>query len=210
MDSLSIQKNAGDRLDQKAKRYAQAHGVSYRDALYAVVRSESGDSKRYMYGENMVPVVESDQPMLTPAQREMAALVADPGRTQVLAGVAIDRLVQAKMKNKRTTDPVGEYRRALSECKRDYPNLARAAQDGFLGDTDYATLGLLVPAVAGEVEKGNYSRAERCSCGETRAYCRGKKLARRRNIDEASEEFSRCILDAQKYGTELDQVACYF
>jgi hypothetical protein len=150
----SIEKNAGDQLDGKARRYAQQHACSYRDALYAVVRNDDGLNRRYVYGEN--ETVRSAP--LTAAGKEMASLVADPGRVMVLAGFAIDRLVQAKMRNKRTDDPVSEYRGALASCRQEYPALARAAADGFLSDSDFATLALLIPSLAGEVEKGRFAQ----------------------------------------------------
>jgi hypothetical protein len=207
MNTISIQ--AGDKLDRQARRYMEANRCDYRTALYAVVRNNDGLTHRYAYGDGGSVKTQAGD-TLTPAQREMALLLADPGKTMTLAGFALDKLAREKLRNKNIDDPVAAYRRALSKCKQDYPALARAASDGFLADTDFVTLALLIPSVAGEVERGNYRQVDRCACGELRPRCRARKLARKRGVDEDSREFERCILEAQRYGTELDAIACYY
>lgn len=206
----TIQKNASDQLNVKALAYMQEHEVDYRTAVYAVARTDGDLSQRYGYGENTVKRHDT----MTAAQKAMAELVADPGKTMMLANFRLDELARQKLINigKGDANPMDTYRRALSEVKQQYPNLARAAADGYITDTDYKLLGMLVPSVAREVEEGRYRQAEsRCKCGERIEYCRGKKLARQRGINEADvKEFSACILAARAHGSELDALACYY
>jgi hypothetical protein len=206
----SSRKNAELELDAKANDYMKAHQCDYRTAWQAVTAANPTRFKQYAFGDSETGLKTYSDDTLTAAQREMALLLADPGKTMTLAGFALDKLAREKLRNKNIDDPVAAYRRALSECKQDYPALARAASDGFLADTDFVTLALLIPSVAGEVERGNYRQVDRCACGELRPRCRARKLARKRGVDEDSREFERCILDAQRYGTELDAIACWY
>ena len=202
----SIQTNAGNHIDEKARAYMRSHNVDYREALYAVTRAEPELGRSYTVGETVKRYDES------PARKVMDELVADPEKTRRLAGFVLDKLAREKLINRgegSDPHPLEAYRRALAECKQKYPGLARAAVDGFISDGDFKTLALIVPSIAKEVEEGRY-KAERCSCGETKLYCNGRKLARQRNIAEESREFERCILDAQRYGNELDAIACLF
>src|SRR5690349_5920764 len=51
----------------------------------------------------------------------------------------------------------------------------------------------------------------RPECGENRALCRARKLARQRRILEDNvRAFSQCIRDAQMHGDSLDQIRCYY
>lgn len=201
----SITKNAGDKLDAKAREFMRNEGCDYRTALYRVNRTNNDLSRAYHYAETEEPKG------LSAAQKAMNELLNDPAETKVLAGFCLDSLARKKLVNvgAGVTDPIERYRRALTECQREYPNLARAAADGFLGDQDFATLALLVPSVAAEVERGNY--AVRCVCGLSKATCRGKKLAKKRHVHEDDlEAFQQCIRDARQYGNELDAISCYF
>lgn len=206
----SIQTNASQQLDAKARDYAQKHRCDYRTALYAVTKADSGLRRRYDRGN---ADVRSYADALTAAQRAMALLVADPERTRLLAGSLIDHLAHQHIDRNRgdAADPAAAYRRALSAVKQEHPSLGVAAESGFIADTDFALLALLVPAVAGEVERGNYRQAEsRCKCGERIEYCRGKKLAHQRNVSENDvKAFSACILDA-KDKSEFDKLLCYY
>lgn len=207
MNSLSIQKNAGNELDAKAKAYMLKHGVDYRTALSAVAKREPELGRSYAIGEK------AKRYDASPARQVMDELLSDPQRTRKLAGFVLDKLAREKLVNRgegSDPNPPEAYRRALNECRQQYPSLDRASRDGFISDTDFELLAMLVPAVAGEVERGNYGHAERCSCGETKICCRGRKLARRRNISEESAAFAKCILDAQRYGSELDAIACFY
>jgi hypothetical protein len=157
MNSEAIQKAAGNDLNAKAKAYAEKHNCDYRQAVYAIVRSDNELGQRYATGEESAKKYDG-----SPARRAMGELLAEPGRVMILAGAALDRLVRAKLVNKAGVgDPQEAYRGALRSCRDDYPNLARAAADGFLAPDDYQTLALLVPAVAKEVEEGHYTELDR-------------------------------------------------
>ena len=200
-DSAQIQEqNPGD-ADDGVRWYKKPTTWSS-----SVTRAEPELGRSYTVGETVKRYDES------PARKVMDELVADPEKTRRLAGFVLDKLAREKLINRgegSDPHPLEAYRRALAECREKYPGLARAAVDGFISDTDFKLLGMLVPAVAAEVEKGNYR--ERCShCGERTEYCRGRKLARQRNVDEESRAFEKCILDARRYGNELDAVSCYY
>jgi hypothetical protein len=79
----------------------------------------------------------------------------------ILGGSALDRLVRKKLANRDVADPLVAYRDALRSCREEYPGVARAAADGFIEANDFATLSLLVPAVAGEIEQGRYSHLDK-------------------------------------------------
>src|SRR6266498_1722244 len=167
----SIQKAAGNELHVRTQQYMKTHNVKdYRKAHLEVLKADPSLARRYLQDEfNVVKAYDA-----TPAQREMAALQADPEKARRLASYHIDYL--AKQKNKNTggiADPVAAYRRALADVSRQYPNLARCAEDGFIAADDFQLCAMLVPSVAGEVERGNYSRGDstRCECGENKAYC---------------------------------------
>jgi len=111
--------------------------------------------------------------------------------------------------------PIAAYKEALKAVRQENPSLARCERDGFIASDDFALLSLLVPSIAGEVSKGNYSRTDstRCShCGRNQILCNGKKLAHPRHVDEDSdiEGFARCIKDAAAYGSQLEALECYF
>ena len=91
-------------------------------------------------------------------------------------------------------------------------SLARCKQDGFIASDDFKLLALLVPSVAGEVSKGNYTDSRCSRCGRNQILCNGRKLARQRHINEDSdiEGFAQCIKNAAAYGMQLDAVECYF
>lgn len=206
----SIQKNASDRLDAKARDYAQKHKVDYRTAVYAVARIDGSLSKGYAFGDN-ASVKNYD---LSAPRREMVLLVNDPEKTRRLASALLDKKAREKLINigPGVSDLNGAYRTALSECRAQYPSLATAAESGYISADDFALVAMLVPSTAREIEEGRYSHSSRCAhCGEHVALCRGKKLARQKGIDEDDvKAFSDCILAARARGSELDMLACYY
>jgi hypothetical protein len=157
--SDSIRKNAETEIDQKTKSYMQRHGVNYRTAYYKVLEGDQALSDRYNYGSDAVIAKVYDADSLTPAQREMANRLADTGKTQVRAGWALDTLARRKLVNVRgITDPLDAYRRALAEVRSENPSLAAVAESGYIAADDWKLLAMLIPSVAGEVERGNYAR----------------------------------------------------
>jgi len=211
----SVEKNAANEIESKVRTYMAKHGVDYEMAYRKVIQANRELVRRYNdhYGET-VDVKKLGADTLTTAQREMAGLLADPEKTQTLAGYVIDHLAKRKLTNVGgLANPVEAYRRALVEVRKENPSLDRAAEDGFIAATDFELLAMLVPSIAGEVERGNYSREDstRCECGENRALCRGKKLAAKRGVHEDHvAAFAACIRDAQRYGDQLDAIRCYF
>ena len=68
--------------------------------------------------------------------------------------VAVVRLARQRITNVASRDPKESYRRALDEIRKDFPDLWRAWQDGFLREDDFSTVALLVPSSSGEIERG--------------------------------------------------------
>jgi len=208
----TISQNASRELDDRAHQHMKSHSVDYRTALYAVAKADRGLSRRYSHGIATMSKAYADT--LTAAQRAMVELVADPEKTRRLAGDLIDTLARRKLINVgggSPANPADAYRRAVSDINKEFPTLSRTAQDGFIADTDFELLGMLIPSVAGEVEKGNYSDSTRCQCGQNKALCRGRKYARQHHVPEDDDvAFARCIRNAQMYGDELDKIYCYY
>lgn len=203
----SIQKNAAIEVERKTQNYKESHHVNYKIALVKVLEANPELKRRYDSGNTAD--VKSYADTLTAAQRAMVLLVNDPERTRFLASSVLNHLAHQHIDRNRgdiAANPAAAYRRALSAVRQQYPSLGIAAESGFIADTDFQLLALLIPAV-GDVQRGNFS--SRCSCGERKEYCRGKKLARQRGIAEESREFAKCILDA-KDKTELDKLFCFF
>ncbi len=205
----TIQKNAQSELDAKACNY----GGDYRTAFRRACAENPELVMQYTFGD--IAVVKSYE-TLSPAQQAMAGLLADLDKVRTLARSVLDSLARRKLQNvgPGVAFPVDEYKRALANVRSANPSLARAATDGFIADSDWDLLALLIPAVAGAVERGEYAADDtRCKrCGENRFYCRGKKLAEQRGIDEDSDvkAFGECILAAREYGDELDKIYCYY
>jgi hypothetical protein len=215
MTTDSIRKNAENEIDFDVRNYMQRHGVKYREAFLSVMKAKPDLAKRYAYGSDAVVTKKYDGDTLTPAQKEMAILVADAGKVQTLAGWRIDELAREQLRNvgAGVPDPVDAYRRALDDVRKKYPSLARAALDGFIDNKDFQLLGLLIPSLAGEIQRGNYRRNDstRCACGKNKALCRGDKLAALRKVHESNvQEYAKCILDARSHGTALDEIRCLY
>ena len=83
--------------------------------------------------------------------------LADRAKTQHLAGVAVDRLARQRITNVASRDPKESYRRALDGIRKDFTDLWRAWQDGFLREGDFSTVALLIPSSRGEIERGHYA-----------------------------------------------------
>ena len=174
----SIQKSAEAEFESRVQRYKKNNGTDYRTAFYAVKAASPELYRKYYLGAD-APVKMYGADTLTAAQREMALLVADSGKTQVLAGWAVDRLAKRQLENAGAgiADPRAEYKNALAIVRRENPTLARAESDGFIDSKDFALLALLIPAVAGEVERANFSRRD------------GQQVVKR--YDDAGNEY-RC------------------
>jgi hypothetical protein len=54
-------------------------------------------------------------------------------------------------------DPMAELRNALIVVRRENPSLAEAERSGFIFADDWNLLAVLIPALSGEVSKGNYA-----------------------------------------------------
>jgi hypothetical protein len=212
----SVRKNAEIEIDQKTRAHMQRHGVDYRTAYYKVVEGDPDLNARYQFGSDAVTKKYAGD-TLSPARREMAILQADPDKVRQLAGWVVDSLARRQLQNvgPGVALPVEEYKRALAGVRKENPNLARAERDGYIAEDDWSLLGLLVPSVAGQVERGNYMRKDsgRCSdCGDRVEYCNGRKLARQRHVDENRDvkAFAECIMAARAHGDELDKIRCFY
>jgi len=215
----TISQNASRELDSRAHEYMRRHNCDYRTAFFKVAKADQVLSRRYSHG---VSVSKAYADTLTAAQRGLAELQADPSRAKTLAGFVEDKLARPLLVNvgAGVADPLERYRQALALVREQYPSLERCARDGFVADGDYQLVGLLIPALQGEIEKDGFKSSwtvdkttdlTRCQCGKNRNYCRGKKLASERGVDEDNvAAFSKCILDARLHGDELDKIYCYF
>jgi len=212
----SIEKSAGDEIDLRVRKYLRDHGMKakeYPKAYQKVIAADRALRRRYAYADDD-STVKSYADTLPPARRALVELQGDVEKTRLLAGRLLTDLAKQRLVNVGgVPNPLDALRRAFVDVQREYPTLNRAAADGFISDNDFQLVGMLIPAVQGEIEKGRYSRTEstRCQCGENKAYCRGKKLAARRGVHEdAVQAFAQCIKDAQMHGDQLDAIACYF
>jgi hypothetical protein len=91
---------------------------------------------------------------LSPIERQMTLLQTDPDRVRFLPGAVMDHHAKLFASHTGTNQVTPEsYQGALAQLKRRYPTLARAAENGFIGSDDFWLLGVLIPNVAGEVER---------------------------------------------------------
>jgi len=212
MHSTTIQADAGDQLDRRAKQRARDHGESYGDALRAVLRQDPALSECYRYGDSSS--VRSYADNLPPARKRMAELQADPELARRLASYCVDALARRRLVNigPGVPDSLDEYRRALNDVRQQNPSLAVCERSGFVASDDWQLLAMLIPSVAGAVAKGEYSHSDRCpKCGDNRIRCNARKLARQRRVLEDNvREFSQCIRDARISGNGLDEIACFY
>jgi hypothetical protein len=210
----NIQKNAEAEFESRVQRYKKTNGSDYRTAFYAVKAEQPELYRKYYLGAD-APVKKYDADTLSAPKREMAILQADPAKVQTLAGWAIDRLAQRIIGNI-GQGPYGAptYKQAVVEVRVQNPALAQAADTGFIAADDWALLGLLIPSLQGEIQRGNFNRndSNRCAhCGRNINLCRGVKLAAKRKVHADNVvAYSACIRDAQLHGTELDKIACLY
>ena len=122
--------------------------LTYRDALHKILQIKTDPP---------------DDSSLSPARRKMNELLSDRAKTQHLAGVVVDRLARQRITNLASRDPKESYRRAADEIRKEFPDLWRAWQDGFLHESDFSTVALLIPSSRGEIERRHYAAEVRKS-----------------------------------------------
>jgi hypothetical protein len=157
----TVQINAMNALDAKARKYMQSSGCDYREGFKKACAENPETTRRYTHGDTSEAKKYAGE-TLPPARLAMENLVADPERTRKLATWTVDHLARQRIVNvgPGVPDSAAAYRQAVSDVQNENPSLAEAARSGYISDTDFKLLGLLVPAVAGEVERGNYRRSD--------------------------------------------------
>src|SRR5258705_2728321 len=88
----SVCKNAEIEIDQKTRACMSRLSLNYSDAYRKVLANDPELAKRYAYGADAVIEKRYSGDTLSPARQQLNALVADAGRTQVLAGAVLDQL----------------------------------------------------------------------------------------------------------------------
>src|SRR5690348_4932509 len=108
----------GSLIHKLAEGRHRETGEDYRTALHHILRvTENADTFPRS---------------TTPARRKLDELLGDRERTKYLGGAAIDRLARQIITNVHTNNPIEQYRAALSQIAKKFPNLWRASRDGYL------------------------------------------------------------------------------
>ena len=192
MYSQTVVKDSGNQLDRIAQGIRQTKNISYTDAFRRACNENPELYRRYDTGE-IGDVRKYDR--LNPADRELILLQNDPVRAQYLAGAVLDHHAKLICAGTGTRQESPEtYKAALMQVRRANPSLAQCADNGFIGSGDYATLALLAPSVAKEVERrGIQSRVEYAQRTEVKRYSRDHV-----HHDGSGNEFRVYTLDVKR------------
>jgi hypothetical protein len=150
--SYSVQRDAGDRLDAAARDIMRRDNLSYRDAL---VKASKELPQLFSAWDTGVRTAKNYD-KLPESEQQMIHAQNDPNWVIQLAEAVFDHHANLMAgSHVRGTGQVSpeSYRAALVSLRQQFPSLARAADDGFIGATDYELLCTLVPSVSTEVWK---------------------------------------------------------
>lgn len=167
----SLQKSMGNRLDMLARKYQQSHGVSYRDALNATMRSQPELAAAWDRGKPS----EHHYAEMTPLELAMLRAQNDATWVKNEASRVLDHHAQAMAGGPRSSAGIAQvspesYRDALQSLIRQFPDLGEAADTGRIDSANWRLLATIDPNVATEIKHrfgvdpynlraGNYSRS---------------------------------------------------
>jgi hypothetical protein len=161
----------GNRLDMLARKYQQSHGVSYRDALNATMRSQPELAAAWDRGKPS----EHHYAEMTPLELAMLRAQNDATWVKNEASRVLDHHAQAMAGGPRSSAGIAQvspesYRDALQSLIRQFPDLGEAADTGRIDSDNWRLLATIDPNVATAIKQrfgvdpynlraGNYSRS---------------------------------------------------
>lgn len=142
-----IMHDAGNELDRIAQQIKERDGVDYATALKKAEQENLDLVHRYLYGSSNLKKYD-----LSPLEEAMLLAQKNTDETKFLAGATMSHHAHERAaRNGAVT--IEALAAAMEQIGREYPSLARAANDGYIASNDWQLLATIRPAVAADVER---------------------------------------------------------
>ena len=167
----SVEKDAGEKMDKATRYVMKRDGLKYPEALRVASKELPLLFSAYTTG-----VREAPKQYARESDKRMHELQADPDEVKFLAGNVMDHNALAIAGGPNSSSGIAQvstdsYRAALVKLRQQFPNLAQAADNGFIAADDWSLLVTLIPGVSSEVwnlhkakplnlRSGNYSSSQ--------------------------------------------------